>query len=78
MKITIKGAEFKEPISKNFIRGCPIVDVWNIMDLANNKESIYHPYWGIVPAAYIQNMNLRMILNMIQRRSLYYIFKKEK
>lgn len=63
-------------ISKNYYKGSNITDHLEIIRLANEKKSIYHPNWGIKPAAIILSMQFRVVLDLINRKMLYYIRHK--
>lgn len=62
-------------ISKNFIKGESIKDVDELMELMNNKKSVYHNNWGVKPASVIVNMSFYCVMKMIQSKMLFKTIK---
>jgi hypothetical protein len=63
----------KEPISKNFYKGEPITDPYELLNLANEKKSIYTTIWGIKPAAFLLSMQFRIVMELISDRKIHSI-----
>lgn len=54
------------------MRGKPITKVMRVCELAESGKSIYHERWGrAIPAAFIQNMQTRIVVGFIRRHWLY-------
>lgn len=62
-------------ISENFIKGNPIKDPEQLIDLAYQKRSIYHTGMGIRPAAVIINMNFMCVIHMINKGIIFETIK---
>jgi hypothetical protein len=60
-------------ISKNFIKTDPVRSCEELIDMADRKESVYHHFWKIKPAAFITNMNFRIIFGLIKNKRLFKI-----
>jgi hypothetical protein len=67
----------KEPISKNFYKGEPITDPYELLILANEKKSIYTYIWGIKPAAVLLFMQFRVVMQLIKDKRIYSIRKSK-
>jgi len=62
-----------EQISKNYVLGVPIKDVYELQELAKNHKSIYSKHLKIKPASVIMSMQCRMVLKFIEEELLYTI-----
>ena len=63
--------EVAEQISKNFIKGEPLINGSQLFELARLKKSIYHANYGIKPAAVILNMSFFHVHRMIESKQIY-------
>ena len=61
-----------EKISKNLYKGELITCAEDIYRLALEKKSIYTLIWGVKPAAVLLSMQLRIIINLINSKQLWY------
>lgn len=69
----INWQNHKCQISKNFIKTDPVRSCEELIDMADRKESVYHHLWKIKPAAFITNMNFRIIVRLIKNKQLFKI-----
>lgn len=67
-----------ERISKNYELGVLIKNVYQLQELANNRQSVYHKSMKIKPASVIMSMQCRMVLSFMKHETLYTIVKIEK
>lgn len=62
-------------ISKNYYKGEKIINPSDLVRLALEKRSVYHPNWGVKPASVIISMPLREVMKAIEANKLFYIHK---
>lgn len=62
-------------ISKNFIKGHPINNSFDLIELAHNKQSVYHHVWGIKPASVIINMTFSVVQKVLSQDQLFTTIK---
>jgi hypothetical protein len=62
-----------EQISRNYVLGVPVKDVYELQELAKNHKSVYSKHWKIKPASVIMSMQCRMVLNIIEQGTIYTI-----
>ena len=65
-------------ISKNCYKGEPIKEAGELVELANNAESVYHINWGRKAAAIIVCMQFRIVMNEISKASLFRVINTTK
>lgn len=60
------------------MKGAPITNVKQIVELAAKKKSVWHEKWKrTVPAAMLENMPVRLIVGFIRMGWLYKYDKKK-
>lgn len=64
-----------ERVSKNFCKGEVIASVEELMEVAENRGSVYHHYWKLKPAAFLISMQCRIIYRLIANKTLFKIIK---
>lgn len=60
-----------QKISKNCLKGKPILTANYLAFLSRNRQSVYHPNWGIKPAAVITRMQFSAVMNAIDTEKLF-------
>lgn len=65
-----------ERVSKNCYKGDFVKSPNELMELAINKKSVYHPLWGVKPAAVIINMNFSIVMKCISKGSIFKVLKQ--
>lgn len=62
-------------ISRNLIKGCAVENSETLINMARNKQSVYHSNWGVKPASVIINMNFIIVQKMITENRLFTTIK---
>lgn len=61
----------RSPISYSFYQGKAIKSHEELAQLAREKKSVYHKYWGVKPAVFIINLPYSVLIDVIKKGKLY-------